>query len=512
VKSVWKALDYETYEAALKNYMPEEKWKVFDGSRDDFNVARECVDRHVHRGIAIRIKLPDSSIESCTFKELSVWTAKFANMLERLNVPEGGRIAILLEPSLEFYISLIGTLKRGAAAIVCSPLFGPEAMEYRLKDSRPQLLVTAKEKMMDFDTSLVPRLEFKEDLMDSIKQESSNYSCHTSSSDLAVIQYTSGTTGLPKRILYRHKSLVTLAPATRFAYGVKESDSFFCPSSPAWGHGLWAGTLGPLMFGVPTGVRAGKYEPEHLLQALEEFKVNNISAVPTAYRKIFSDGNFKKYDTRIEKLTYTGEYMDMDTFEMIRENWNVLPHSIYGSTEVGPIIVDYAGFRDWIVRPGSLGKPMLGIEVGLLDEKETPLKPGQIGNIAVKLGGKWLLVGDAGLVDNDGYYWYKGRRDDLIKSSGYRIGPEEVENVINKYEAVLESAVIGKPDSQSGQIVKAFVKLRSDYEPTEELKRRIQEFTKSRLSKFAYPKEIEFVEEIPKTLEGKIKRRDLKRV
>jgi len=396
-------------------------------------------------------------------------------------------------------------------AIVCSPLFGPEAMEYRLRDSKPQLLTIEKEKAKEIDTSPVQHLEFRENLVDSIKKENSNYECSTSTSDLAVIQYTSGTTGLPKKVFYRHKSLVTLAPAARFAYGIRERDSFFCPSSPAWGHGLWGGTLGPLMFGVCTGVRSGKYAPEQLLEALEEFKVNNISAVPTAYRKALANRSSRKYDIRLEKLTYTGEHMDLDTFHKIKDGWNVVPHSIYGSTEVGPIIVDYAGFKDWVVKPGSLGKPMLGIDVAILDEQESILQPEQVGNIAVRLGGNWFLVGDAGLVDKDGYYWYKGRKDDLIKSSGYRIGPEEVENVINKHEAVLESAVVGKEDSQSGQIVKAFIRLKPDYEPGEELKKRIQEFTKNKLSKFAYPKEIEFISDIPKTLEGKIKRSELKR-
>lgn len=506
-----RGLDYETYEVAVKNYNSEEKWKVFDGKPEDFNIAHECVDRHVDKGVSVRIKFSDGSVESYTFGELSSYTSQFANILEELGVHKGNRVAIMLETSLELYVSLIGTLKRGAVAVVCSPLLGPEALNYRLKDSKAQLLVMAGEKVKEVDTSLMSSLIAREDLLDIIKQENDKYRTSTSVYDPAVIQYTGGTTGLPKAIPYRHKSLISLAPAARFAYGVREGDCFFCPSSLAWGHGMWGGTFAPLMFGASTGTLSGKFKSERLLEALEEFEVNNISAVPTAYRKVLATSNIKKYDIKIQKLTYAGEYMDMDTFNAVKKVWGVAPHSIYGSTEVGPIIVDYAGFKDWMVKPGSLGKPMLGLEVAILDEQRNSLPPGVVGDIAVKLRGKWVRVGDAGLVDEEGYYWYKGRTDDIIKSSAYRIGPQEVEHVINMHKAVSDSAVIGIPDKERGQVVKAFVKLRLEYEPSEKLKREIQEFTKDRLSKYAYPREIEFINEIPKTTDGKITRKKLKK-
>lgn len=507
-----EGLNYETYEEAVKNYSPEEKWTVFDGKPEDFNVANECVDRHVDKGIAIKIKFSDGSAESYTFRRLSRSTSQFANMLKGFGVHKGSRVAIMLDPSLEFYVALIGTLKRGAVAVVCSPLFGPEAMEYRLEDSKAQLLVIAKDELKELNTPLVQHITIKEDLLDLIKREKDKYQPKTSADDLAVIQYTSGTTGPPKAIHYRHKSLVTLAPAAKFAYGIREGDTCFCPSSPAWGHGMWAGTFAPLMLGVPMGARSGKFEPDLFLEALEEFRANNVSAVPTVYRRVLATSNIERYDLRIQKLTYTGEYMDIDTFNLIKKLWGVAPHSIYGSTEVGPIIVDYAGFKGWVVKPGSLGKPMLGVEVAILDEQDNPLPPGVGGDIAVKLGGKWTRVGDAGLMDEDGYYWYKGRTDDVIKSSGYRIGPEEVEHAINMHEAVLESAVVGVPNKEKGQVVKAFVKLKSEYEPSEELKRKIQEFTKAQLSRYAYPRVIEFISEIPKTTDGKMKRKKLRSI
>lgn len=510
----WKGLNYETYEEALKNYNSSEKWSVFDGTPENFNITHECLDRHVvEGGVAVRIKFSDGSTEGYSFRELSRYASEFANALEDLNV---NCVAIALERSLQFYTSLFGALKKGAAVVVCSPLFGSEAVNYRLNDSKADLLVISRKKktsiisLAEVDTSLVPHVITKEELLDSIRRESDKYQPSTSVNNLAVIQYTSGTTGPPKAVPYRHKSLVTAAPSGIFAYGIKDGDRFFCPSSPAWGHGFWGGTLVPLMFGVTAGTMEGKFYPERFLEALEEFKINNVTAAPTAYRKVLASGKVKKYDVKLEKLTYTGEPMDLDTFYEIKEQFGVVPCSLYGSTEVGGVLCNYAGFKDWKVKPGSLGKPHIGLEVAIIDDNGNVLPPKALGYIAVKRKGKWIKVGDAGVMDEDGYFWFKGRVDDVIKSSGYRIGPEEVESVINLHEAVEESAVIGVPDKQRGQIVKALIKLRPGFEPNEKSKRDIKGFTKERLSRYAYPREIEFIEELPKTVDGKIKRKKLR--
>jgi acetyl-CoA synthetase len=264
------------------------------------------------------------------------------------------------------------------------------------------------------------------------------------------------------------------------------------------------------MFGIPTGTRSGKFEPERILEALEEFKVNNITLSPTAGRKIMSAKDFEKYVIGVQKISYTGEHMDLDTFNEVKKKFNVAACGLYGSTEVGVIIANFAGFRDWKVKPESLGKPMLGLEVAVIDEKDNVLPPNIVGDIAVKLRDKWVRVGDSGLADEDGYFWYKGRSDDVIKSSGYRIGPEEVESILNKHEAVLESAVIGVPDKVRGQVVKAFIQLKPGYEPNDELKESIQMLSKEKLSKYSYPREMEFINEIPKTMDGKIKRKSLR--
>ncbi len=509
----WRALNYETYEEAVENYKPEERWKVFDGTPEKFNIAHECIDRH-KSGVAIRVKFSNGETESYTFKKLSTLSSKFANMLKESGIKKGDRISILLEPCLEFYTAFFGALKAGAVVVICSPLFGYEALKYRIEDSKSKIVIIEKEfeKMIkDITHSLNIEVILKEDLLDIIEDKDNNFEFTTSANDEAIIQYTSGTTGLPKPIVYKHKSLVTFTPTAKFAYGIEEGDRFFCTSPLAWGHGVWGGTLAPLIIGVTTATRSGKFIPEKVLEAIEEFKVNNITLTPTAVRMLLSNQNFEKYEISVEKLTYTGEHMDMDTFWEVREKFGVYPYGLYGSTEYGPILANFAGFKNWKIKPGSLGKPYPGMEVAVIDDDGNVLPPNSLGDIAFKKRGKWVRIGDAGIVDEEGYFWYKGRSDDVIKSSGYRIGPEEVESVINKHPAVLESAVIGKPDKIRGQIVKAFVRLKPEFKPSEELKIEIQEFTKKNLSKYAYPREIEFIEEIPKAMDGsKIRRKELR--
>ncbi|MFQ5710722.1 MAG: acyl-CoA synthetase [Candidatus Geothermarchaeales archaeon] len=504
------ALNYSTYEDAEKNFKWSEKWGVFEGNRENFNITHECIDRHVGKGMALRIKFDDGSSEAYTFKEISRYTSQFANAIDGVGVGSGDRVAVMIEPSLEFYVGMLGALKRGAVVIPCSPLFGPEAIEYRIKDSKAKMLIIPEERAKSIDTSTISHLITKEELREFIKDEGQRYQSNTSAEDLAMLQYSSGTTGMPKGVPYRHKSVVTLAPVAKFGYGIMEGDKYFCPSPPTWGHGIWGGTFAPLTFGVAVGAYSGKFDPEIFLEGLEEFEVNNVSAAPTVFRKILASGKVKDYDLKIEKLTYTGEPMDLDTFYQLKKQLGVTPHGFYGSTEVGVIILNYAGFNDWRVKPESLGKPMLGLEVAVIDQEGNKLPPGRVGEIAVRRGGTWIRVGDAGVMDEDGYFWHRGRSDDIIISAGYTIGPDEVEAVLNEYEAVQESGVIGVPHRERGQIVKAFIKLKPDFEPSEELKQRLQEYVKNRLSKHEYPREIEFTDEIPKTKTGKIQRKKLR--
>ena len=507
-----KMLEYSTYEEAREKFTWNQTWELFDGTPENFNMGNECVDRHIGKGTAIRIKFYDGHREEYTFEQLSKMSSQFANALEAMGIQFGDRVAIMLDPSIEFYASLFGTMKKGAIAVPCYTQFGPEALEYRLKDSDAKVLVTTEEvKKIGADFSNITVVTAGSSFRDFIDKQSDRYETKTAAKDVAVYQYTSGTTRkFPEAVKHYHRSIVTLMAAAIFGRGFRPRDRYFCPSNPAWGHGLWHGTLSPLALGIAVGAYSGKFDVEVLLKGLEEFEIDNLGAAPTVYWMIKNSGLVGKFNLKIKKMHYTGEPMDLDTFQFLKETFGVPPHSGYGSTESGAIIYQYAGFKNWIVKPGSLGKPMPGIDIALLDKEGKEVPQGTIGEIAMKRRGEWFRVKDAAVMDEDGYYWIKGRVDDVIISAGWTISPTEVEDVLLKHPAVREVAVVGVPDKERGLIVKAFIVTNRD--PSKKLKEEIQNFVKERLSKHEYPREIEFMDSLPKTEGGKIRREELKKM
>ncbi|MBW1999040.1 MAG: AMP-binding protein, partial [Deltaproteobacteria bacterium] len=365
------------------------------------------------------------------------------------------------------------------------------------------------------DPELVEKLNlkfiFSEDLLERLRKQGESYSWATEVNSLCMMQFSSGTTGAPKTVMYRHGAITVAAVVMKFGGGLREDDTYFCPSSPAWGHGIWYGTISPLIFGRAVGTLSGKFDPEKCLEALEEWGVTNMAAISSHYRLIMETGKADKYKIKLRKITYTGEAMTREMVETVHRTWGIYPYCQYGTTEAGPITLDYAGFDDWVIKPGSLGKPMIGgLKVAILDEQDKELPPGKVGQIAVLRGDKWMKIGDSAYVDEDGYFWYVSRIDDVIISSGYTIGPIEVEGALLKHPAVEECAVVGSPDKNRGEIVKAFIKLKEEYQASEDLAKEIQGFVRSRLSKHEYPREIEFIDELPRTPDGKIKRKELK--
>ncbi|MBW2000626.1 MAG: acyl-CoA synthetase, partial [Deltaproteobacteria bacterium] len=479
-----KVTQYRTYEEAEKHFTWDQVWDHFDGNRDDFNVTHECIDRHVGKGIAARIKFADGRSEQYTFDELSELTSRFANGLEELGIEFGDRVAIMLDPCLEFYVSLFGTMKRGAVVVPCFTLFGPEALQYRIKDSRAKVLVCPEEKApLLGDVPIQKVITAGPAFDDWIKRQPKLYEPgrKTAGKDLAVIQYSSGTTRkFPEGIDHFHKSVALLVPSGVFAMGIEEGDHFFCPSSPAWGNGLWYGTFTPLTLGVGVGAYSGKFDEETMLQALEEFEINNLHAAPTVYRRLIKSGLIDRFNLKLEKLSYAGEPMDLDTFNYLKENFGASPCSLYGSTEVGCIIAQYAGFEGWDVKPGSLGKPLPGLDIRVVDKNGNRVPPGQVGEIVMNRRGRLFPVKDHAVVDEDGYFWYEGRSDDVIISSGWTISPTEVETTLLKHKDIEEAAVVGIPDKERGHIVKAFLKVRNKRPGLEQ---EIKDYVKETLSK-----------------------------
>jgi acetyl-CoA synthetase len=332
--------DYKSYEEAKKYFEFSQVWNLFDGNEKEFNIAHECIDRHVGTGIAVRIKFDDGHTEEYSFDEISKRSFQFANALEAMNVNFGDRVAIMLDPSIEFYVSLFGALKRGAIAVPCYTQFGPEALKQRLDDSKSKILIVPEDKVKEASGgSHIHTVTSGARFRQLLENKSEKYTPRTSSKDIAVYQYTSGTTRrYPEAIKHYHRSIATLMPAAVFGRGLKKGDRFFCPSSPVWGHGLWHGTFSPLALGITTGAYSGKFDAEKLLEALEQFEINNISAVPTVYRMIKDSGLASKYRLRINKISYSGEPMDIGTFNFLRDTFGVPPHSGYGSTEGGAVI------------------------------------------------------------------------------------------------------------------------------------------------------------------------------
>ncbi len=504
-------LDYNSYAEARHHFQWIERWEVFDKKRENLNITYECVDRHTPEDVAIRLKRGDGGSESYTFGELSALSSQFACLLERKGVRAGDKVGIVLSPSLEYYVSFFGTLKRGAVAVPCYALLGAEGLGYRLEDSKTRIAIISKERSGIMPSGLVEHVIHSEELIETIKRESTEYSPDTSADTLAVIQFSSGTTGQPKQVLYKHSAMSIAAVFTRFWIGLREKDRYMCTSSPAWGHGIWYGTVGPLIYGNGIGAYSGKFAPERLLEALEDFNITVTSNIPRVYKMIMECGKIDDFELHLRRLSYTGAGIEKEVVEYFQNKLGLHIGSVYGNTESGPIVLDYA-FPDWEPRLGSAGKAMLGVRLGVLDEDGNELRPGETGEAAVWRKGKWSRIGDYAAIDEDGFVWPKGRSDDVIKSSGYRIGPFEIETVLEKHPAVDRAAVVGSPDEERGEIVKAFVIPANNVEQTEALKSEIQDYVKVRLSMHEYPKEIEFITELPETPDGKLKRKVLKKM
>lgn len=501
-------LEYDTYEEASKSFSFSERWEVFDGTKERFNIAHECVDRHSANQTAVRIKFDTGKIESCTFGELKSLTSKFANFLEKRGIKQGDRVALFLYPSIEFYVSFFGTLKRGAVVVPCFPLFGPEAIEYRLSKADAKIIIASREKVSALENCKVDQIIIAEELFELLATESEEYQLAPTCADsLAVIQFSSGTTGVPKAVNYKHAAATFVAVNLKIRIGLKADDSYFCPSSPAWGHGIWFGTVGPLIFGKAVSTYAGKFDPEVFLEGLEQFETTCLTATPLIYKMVLNSGKLADYNLKLRNLTYTGGPLDADSILNIKKQLGVPVRSFYGSTEAGGILQDFP-YKDWTPRPGSLGKPMIGLKVGVLDDNGVELPYGSLGQLAIWRNNGWVKLGDMVYVDQDGWYWYKGRIDDVIISAGYTIGPDEIEKVLEQHPAVARAAVVGSPDKERGEIVKAFLVLNVD--PSDSLKNDIKDFVKNRLSKHEYPREIEFINELPETPDGKIKRKVLR--
>ena len=533
--------EYTSYVDAHRHVSSAALWALFDGDRTSLNIAHECVDRHVAPGrVAVRVAHADGRDEVITFADLAAWSSRVAHWLAARGIERGDRVAIMLEPSLAFYAALFGAIKRGAIAVPLFTLFGPDGLKLRVDDCTPRLLITNAEKApiarglpaLDAvppapppaDGAAPARIPSRhattpghvldvvvadDGFLTDLAAYPATYETRSTPDELAMFQYTSGTTReLPEAVRHTHRAIVVLMVAALYGSGIRPGDRFFCPSSPAWGHGLWHGTLAPLALGVTTGTMAGKFDPVRMLRALQDYEVTNLAAAATHYRMLKTSGEAGTFRYAIRKLSFTGEPMDSATRAFVAETFGVPACSMYGTTEVGVVLADYPGAPDYAVKPGALGKPVPGVRVEVQRPDGQPCAADEIGEIKVWRRDAWFPTKDRGFVDADGYFHHAGRADDVIISAGWTMSAVEIEDVLLKHPDVREAAVIGVPDTLRGQVVKAFVV--SARAADAGFAKELQELARTRLSQHEYPRQVEFVAELPKTPAGKVNRKRLR--
>jgi len=543
-----------TYEAVSDLHDPEAAWDevVTEGDRESLNVAQESVGRHADsRETAVRIAdFETGETVSYSFAALNDAANRVGNYLAE-HTARADRVAAMLPPRIELYAAIFGTVKAGRIYVPLTPLFGPEALSYRLADSETSVLFLAREYADAFPDEGFPDLErvvvvdgpeaassgagldgeFAVDGYDRVRSRGADFeTVDTHPDDIYTLKYTSGTTGQPKGVPTRHRRIVHGSGYNDYVVDLRPEDTYFVAASPAWSYGLGA----TMSVGVrDTGIATyrGSFDPVSFLETLEEFEVTNLMCPPTALRQVQgADVDPRNYDTDVRVLVSAGEALDEESVAWCDEVFGTKPLDAYGQTEAGMLLCNYS-FEDWETKPGSAGKPLPGMRVTLLDEAGNEVDDGDIGEICVRRSdvsagttrvywgnpdetvrtyqGQWYRTGDLARRDEDGYYWYVSRKDEVIISAGYRIGPEEVQEALVKHDAVEEAGVVGIPDETRGEVVKAYVTVTESATPGEGLADAIREFARSELSKHEYPREVEFVDDLPKTSSGKIKRREL---
>jgi acetyl-CoA synthetase len=507
-----KLTDYTRFADAQQHANSAALWELFSGNAEYLNIAHECITRHADGSgrTAVRIAHADGADEILSFDEITAGAARFAHWLVAQGIQPGDRIAFMLEPSLPFYLSLFGAMTMGAISVPLFTLFGLDGLKLRVDDCKPKLLITNAEKEeMARQVEGVRVVVADTALLAAMAHFPTTFAAQTRADDLACFQYTSGTTReLPAAVKHTHRAIVTLMFAALYGTGIRPGDEFFCPSSPAWGHGLWHGTLAPLALGVTTGTFAGRFDAVRLMKGLQDYRITNMSAAATHYRMMKNSGKAAEFTFSLKKLSYTGEPIDPATLDFIDQTLHVPACSMYGTTEIGVVLVNYPGATDFVVKPGSLGKPVPGLKLQVQKPDGTPTEPGVVGELMLWRRKQWETTKDLAKIDEDGYFYHAGRADDVIISAGWTMSAVEIENTLLKHPDVREAAVIAVPDATRGQVAKAFIvtpRTGSDAYVDE-----LKKFTRDKLSQHEFPRHIEFVSEIPKTPAGKVNRKVLR--
>ena len=513
-----------------------------------FNMAAACL-RHAKERDRIALHWEDEggAVSTHTFRELQQAANRLSNALAGLNVKRGDRVAIILPQRPETAVAHVACYQMGAVAMPLSILFGPDALEYRLQDSGAAVALVdpaslpnlaqirgrlpSLEHVIGVAGARESRLLSWEELLG--KSSPQFAPADTAAGEPALLVYTSGTTGPPKGALMPQRVLLGNIPGFVHSHDLfpRPGDLFWSPADWAWTGGLMDALLPSLYHGTPLLGYRGRFDPEKALWLMQKYRVRNTFLFPTALKMIMKavPEPRKRYELSLRSIMSAGESVGETVFNWSREALGVTVNEMFGQTEINYIVGN--SHELWPAKPGSIGRPYPGHRVACIDEAGEEVPSGEIGEIAAfsegdpvffleywknsdatrkKYTGKWCRTGDLARRDDQGDFWYQGRSDDVFKSAGYRIGPSEIENCLVKHPAVANAAVVGSPDPDRTNVVKAFVVLAPGYEGTAALEAELQQHVRGKLAPYEYPKEIEFLDSLPMTTTGKVQRRVLR--
>lgn len=538
------------YEAAYAAFDWERVWDDFDwDAPDELNLAHETVRRHAGEGVAIYWEGAGDEREALTYGDLDERSAAVANALADAGVGRGDRVATLVPRIPELYATFLGIWRLGAVYVPLFTAFGPKAIEARAGDAGVETVVTTRgyrgtlaavEDALDLRTTVVVDHGHGElrdgdvPFEDFLEGHSTEHAvARTSADDLAILEYTSGTTGPPKGCRLTHRVLGALYPYLEYSMDLREDAVVWGAADPGWMYGLLTAGIAPISYGVPNVVYEGEFDPAAWYGVMERCGVTDLASSPTAYRGLVNAGDaHESYDLELARGSSAGEPLNPEVIRWFDEELGVPVRDHYGVTECGMVAGTHHAV-EMPLRPGSMGRPLPGFRVRVLADGDRA-DVDEVGELAVRRGGgtyfegylgrpeqstaawvdhdggEWFATGDAVYRDEDEYLWFVGRADDVIVTSGYRVGPFEVESTLIEHEGVAEAAVIGVPDERRGERVKAFVVPAAGADDTPAAADEIRSFVRERLAKHAYPREVEFVERLPKTESGKIRRIELR--
>ncbi|MFC3885726.1 acyl-CoA synthetase MbcS [Bacillus songklensis] len=507
-----------------------------------YNLTEE-IEKHASDKVALKWENDQGEQKEITYNQLIGQGNQLANALIKLGLTKGDRVLVVVPRLIESYVVYFACLKAGLVIIPSSELLRAKDISYRINHAEAKAVISFADFCQEVDhiQEEIPSLQVKltfggevdgwmpmEQLMGN---ESDQFErAETTREDIAFLPYTSGTTGQPKGVVHRHGwAYAHLRIAADKWLAIGENDKVWATAGPGWQKWVWSPFLSVLGKGATGFVYYGRFEPRKYLQLLQDQKINVLCCTPTEYRLMAKVDHLYNFDlSNLHSAVSAGEALNREVMDVFKRHFNVQVRDGYGQTESTLLIGTLKGME---IRPGSMGKPILKDFIDIIDENGEPIAAGEVGDIAVRkefgalfqsyykdpertaraFRGNYFVTGDRACKDSENYYWFEGRSDDIIISSGYTIGPFEVEDALMKHPGVKECAVVASPDPIRGNVVKAFIILKEGYSGEDALTKELQDHVKRITAPYKYPRLIEFVEELPKTDSGKIRRVELRK-